>query len=161
MKKIIFLSLISMIIMSFCQNENKKTLTESQLKFIKEKYKWNSEDLLIINFVQPNKNCFYENNGNLENSIKWHQKFYSKINLNNVLNISVYSDKISARKIIDSETKFEDYDDFLLRNFFSLKKECYGVLVVNSKGEYEIQEGEYSEKQVENFIKTLKKPNAQ
>lgn len=30
-----------------------------------------------------------------------------------------------------------------------MKKECFGILVLNTKGEY-------SEKQVENFIKTLK-----
>lgn len=156
MKKILFLSLISTIIMSFSQIQNKKVITESQLKFIKEKYNWNSEGLLIINFVQPNENCFYDNNGNIENSIKWWEKFYSKIDLKKILNIYVYSDKISANKIIDSQSKFEDYDDFLLRNFFNIKKECYGILVVNSKGEYEIQEGEYSEKQVKNFIKTLK-----
>lgn len=157
MKRIILLALISSIIMSFNQIENKKVLTETQLKFIKEKYKWNSENILIINFVQSSKNCFYDNNANLDNSVKWWEKFYSKIDLNNVSNIYVYSDKISAKKIIDSEKRFEDYDDFLLTNFFNVKKECYGILVINSVGEYEIAEGEYSEKQVENFIKPLKK----
>jgi len=143
--------------MSFNQIENKKILSETQLKFIKEKYKWNSENILIINFVQSSKNCFYDNNANLDNSAKWWKKFYIKIDLSNVSNIYIYSDKISAKKVIDYETKFEDYDDFLLNNFFNIKKECYGILVINSIGEYEIEEGEYSEKQVENFIKALKK----
>lgn len=143
--------------MSFIQPENKKVITESQLKFIKEKYKWNSKGLLILNFVHSNENCFYANNGNLENSMIWWEKFYSEIDLTNILNIYVYSDKISAKKMIDNKTKFEDYDDFLLRNFFNLKKECYAILVLNSEGEYEIHEGEYSEKQIENFIKMLKK----
>lgn len=156
MKKIIFLFLISAINMSFSQVENKKVVTESQLKFVKKKYKWNSEDLLIINFAHTNENCFYDNNSNLENSINWWKKFYSKIDLTNILNIYVYSNKIAAKNMIDSQTKFEDYDDFFLKNFFNIKKECYGILVVNSKGEYKIQEGEYSERQVENFIKTLK-----
>jgi hypothetical protein len=157
MKKSFLLSLILLVSMSFNPFESQKVITPSQLKFIKEKYKWNSEGLLIINFVQPNQNCFYDTNSNLENSIKWWEKFYSKIDLTNVKNIYVYSDKISAKKIIDFQTKFEDYNDFLLRNFFNIKKECYGILVLNSKGEYEILEGEYSEKQVENFIKALKK----
>ena len=157
MKKLILLSIISIMIMSFHQIENKKSLTETQLNYIKEKYKWNSENILIINFVQSSKNCFYDNNKNLDESYKWFEKFYSKINLENVLNIYVYSDKKSAKKVINNETKFEDYEDFLLNNFFKIKKECYGLLVINSSGEYEILEGEYTEIQVENYIKNLKK----
>ena len=156
MKRIIFLVLISSIITSFNRTENKKLITESQLKFIKEKYKWNSENLLVINFVQAKKNCFYDNNSNLANSLTWSKKFYSKINLDNILNIYVYSDKKSAKTVIDSKTKFEDFDDFLLNNFFN-KRDCYGILVINSNGEYEIKEGEYLESDVERFIKALKK----
>jgi hypothetical protein len=140
--------------MSFNLKENKNVLTESQLKFIKEKYNWKSEKLLIVNFVHSNENCFYDNNSNLENSIAWWEKFYSKIDLNNILNIYTYSDKIAAKDLIDLKTKFQDYDDFFLRNFF-IKKECYGVLLINSIGEYEIHEGEYSNSQINNFIKKL------
>ena len=82
-------------------------------------------------------------------------KFYSKIDLANVRNIYVYSDKISANTIIDAQIKFEDYEDFIWTNFFKYNKECYGLLVVNSLGEYKIQRGEYSEREVEKYLKTL------
>ena len=157
MKRIILLAFFTFIIMGFTPFYTKKSLTETQLKFIKYNYKWNSEKLLIINFMHRKENCFYDNNNNLDSGINWWTKFYSKINLNKVLNIYVYSDSVSTKKIIDTKTKFEDYDDFLLTTFFNTKKECYGILVINSIGEYEIHEGEYSEKQVKGFIKTLKK----
>ena len=157
MTRILFFTFIFSILMSFTQFGNKDILTELQMKFIKEKYNWKSEEILIINFLQPKENCFYNNNENPKSSIKWWKKFYSNINLNNVSNIYVYSDKISAKNIIDSKTRFEDYNNFLLNNIFNIKKECFGVLVVNNLGEYEVVEGEYSQKQVETLIKKLKR----
>ena len=157
MKRIILLAFFTLIIMGFTPFETKKSLTQTQLKFIKDNYKWNTEKLLIINFRHKRENCFYDNTTNLEGGRNWWSKFYSKINLNKVLNIYVYSDSVSAKKIIDTKTKFEDYVDFLLATFFNTKKECYGILVINSNGEYEIHEGEYTVKQVKGFIKTLKK----
>lgn len=157
MTRIFFFASISSILMSFTQFGNKGILTELQLKFIKENYNWKSEEILIINFLQAKENCFWNNNENPNSSIKWWEKFYSNINLKNISNIYVYSDKISAKNIIDSKTRFEDYNNFLLNNFFNIKKECFGVLVINSLGEYEVAEGEYSEKQVETLIKKLKR----
>jgi hypothetical protein len=154
LKKTLFITLFFSITLSFSQTENKK-ITASQLKFIKEKYNWNTERVLIINFTQSNENCFYDNNRNLENSINWWNKFYSKIDLTNVLNIYVYSDKISATKLIDAQTKFEDYEDFIWTNFFKYNKECYGLLIINFNGEYKIERGEYSEREVEKYLKIL------
>jgi len=154
LKKTIFLTVIFSFTLGFSQNENKK-IAASQLKFIKEKYNWNTERILIINFTQSNENCFYENNRNLENSINWWNKFYSKIDLTNVRNIYVYSDKISASTLIDAQTKFEDYEDFIWTNFFKYNKECYGLLIINFNGEYKIERGEYSEREVEKYLKTL------
>jgi hypothetical protein len=157
MIRILFFAIVSSTFMSFTEFENKEILTELQLKFIKENYNWKSEEILIINFLQPRENCFWNNNEHSNSSIKWWEKFYSNINLTNISNIYVYSDKISAKKIIDSKTRFEDYNNFLLNNFFNIKKECFGVLVINSLGEYEFIEGEYTEKQVENLIENLRR----
>ena len=132
-------------------------MTELQLEFIREKYKWNSENLLLINFVHASERCFYNNNLNLENkSLVW-KEFYSKVDLYGVLNIYVYSDSIAAKYIINNHTVFQDFDNFLLNQFFNSKKECYGVLIVNSAGKYEMKEGEYAPSEIENFIKKLKK----
>lgn len=157
MKRIIYLLIISTILISFSPFKKEKKLTELQLTFIKEKYKWDMEELLIINFKQPNRNCFWKNNDHPEEGIEWWNKFYSKINLTNISSIFVYSDKVSAKVIIDSKTRFEDYDNFLLTHFFNKKKDCFGVMVINSLGEYELAEGEYTEKEVEKMIKKLKR----
>jgi hypothetical protein len=157
MKKISFLVFILLLTTSFNRFEETARIPETQLKFIKEKYKWDGEEILIINFTHKNENCFYNNNkASKEETVKWWKKYYSTIDLKNTLNIFVYSDKTSLAKMFDIPKCYEDYDDFLLKNFFNRKKECYGVLVINSIGEYRIKEGEYKEKVVSDFISDLK-----
>lgn len=156
MKQIILLFFILGNYTSFGQVQNSKIMSASQLQFIQEKFHWHSDTVLIINFHHRSEHCFYDNNAHLYASERWWNKFYKKMKETNCSSIFVYSDKVSARKLIDNVTKFEDYDDFLLQNFFNTKNECSGVLVVNSKGAYEIWEGEYYLPLVESFVRKLK-----
>lgn len=159
MKNLIAVLLIALGLMSFkspeAKNYNRK-LTESQLKFIKENYNWNGENILIINFVQPKRNCFYDNYEHMNTSVNWWAKYYAKIDLTNITNIFVYSDKFAAKEVIDSKTHFEDKENFLLKNFFLNGSECYGVLIINKMGDYQKEDGEYSQKTVERDILKLK-----
>ncbi|MBD3863079.1 MULTISPECIES: hypothetical protein [Flavobacteriaceae] len=151
MKKIILLLILAVGLLSFNRpNKNITTekLTEDQLNFIKENYKWDSEEFLFVNFRQPESSCHYDNYQNLKNSSKWWTEFYSKMELQNVRNIFVYSDKLRAKKVIDSKNHFADINNFFLNQIFSNDKTCYGILIINKKGEYQKKAGEYMQKDI-------------
>lgn len=159
MKKTILLLLISVGLLSFNKSEkntDNEKLTEAQLNFIKENYNWKSEEILIVNFKQPRRRCFYNNYQNLEKSSKWWDDYYSKMELSNVRNIFVFSNKFNARKIIDSKNNFPDIKKLFLKEFFSNDKTCMAVLVINTKGEFRKKSGEYLQKDVEELIHQLK-----
>ena len=140
-------------------NQISGKIDEEQLKFLKENYNWNDENIVVINFLQPISNCHYDAYENLSNPSKWWTNFYSKIDLTNVANRFVYSDANAARRIIDSKIYFGDVKNFILNNFFSKEPQCHGVLVINNFGFYEMLSREYSEKEVTFFIKILKNKN--
>ena len=89
-------------------------------------------------------------------SKEWWENFYSKIDLTDVANRYVYSNAKAAKKILDSKIYLDDEKDFLLKNFFSKEPFCYGVLVINNFGFYEMLSREYSEEEVTYFIEILK-----
>ncbi|MEP2238054.1 MAG: hypothetical protein ABJI22_06810 [Maribacter sp.] len=158
MKRTIILLILSVGFLSFNENHKNSTnkkLTEVELNFIKENYNWKAEGLLIVNFRQPKSSCHYDNYKNLKNSLKWWSEFYSKMDIENIRNIYVYSEGLKAKKILDSENHFPDTNDFFLNLAFSKDKTCYGVLVVNEKGEFRTKVGEYMNKDIEEFISRL------
>lgn len=78
--------------------------------------------------------------------------FYSKINLDDCLNIFVYSDINGKEKIIDNKKYFEDKDNELINNVFHLQKGCYGIMVINQNGKFISYNWHYNEKQLAEFI---------
>ena len=150
-----FLVLIYFLGFQKLSSQNKK-LSKEQLEFFKENYDWSSEKFFIINYRQPKLSCHYDNYKNMYKSRSEWKKYYSKITLENTLNIFVYSDKKRAEKIIDSKKHFSDKNYFLYLNFFSKEKTCYAVLIANSKGEYQQKNGEYSQKDIIKMIDQLK-----
>jgi hypothetical protein len=159
MKKPILLVLLAIGFLSFNKLENaylNEKLTETELKFVTENYNWNSKEFIIVNFRMPKSNCHYNNYANLKKSTEWWTKYYSKINLDNVHNIFVYSDNKKAKKIIDSKKHFADSNSFFLNKFFNQDKTCYGILVIKKNGEFQKKSGEYTEENVIELINNLK-----
>lgn len=128
-----------------------------KLNFIKNNYNWNDEKILIVNYSQPINSCHFDNNKITTESKKWWQDFYSKINTEDCRNIKVLVNGERVKNKLDNINHFDDKNDFLLTNFFSRKKSCFGVLVLNNEGYYIQYNGHYSEKQVAKFIENLKK----
>ncbi len=120
-------------------------MSEQQMSFIHNNYDWEHEKLLIINFTQPRSYCHFDNSKNSSESRRWWFNFYSKVNTANCSNIFVGK----------SESGANDKDNFLLNNFFKRKISCYGIMVINNKGQYLQYNGHYSEKQVSKFIEKL------
>jgi len=157
MKKQLMLLLLVISLFSFNKPEiqTDEKLSEEQLIFIKENYNWNSEDLIIVNFRQPQSSCHYDNYKNLKQSSDWWNDYYSKMKLNNIRNIFVYSDSNKATGIIDSKNHFSDVNNFFLENFFTEEQNCYGILVFNKNGDFQKKSGEYTQDDIVEFQNIL------
>jgi hypothetical protein len=157
MKKYLMLLLLVISFLSFNKPESQtdEKLSETQLQFIMENYHWNSEDLIIVNFRQPQSSCHYDNYQNLKQSSEWWTEYYSKMELNNVRNIFVYSDSNRATEIIDSKNHFSDINNFFLENFFARDRSCFGILVINRDGDFQKKIGEYTQEDIIELVKNL------
>tara|TARA_B100000809_G_C14914786_1_gene451205 strand:+ start:34 stop:558 length:525 start_codon:yes stop_codon:yes gene_type:complete len=127
----------------------------NELIFIKENYNWNTSRILIINFKQPLSDCHF-NNHKISNKNRWWNEFYSKIDTENCMNIHVMANGEQNFKKIDNKKIFDDKNDFLQSKFFGRRTSCFGVLVINSEGDYIQYNGHYSEKQVSKYIDNLR-----
>ncbi len=130
-------------------------ITEEQLIFFKENYKWNTQKILIINFLQPKYNCHYDAYKNIKKSKSWWTNLYKEIDLKNIANRFVFSDYSVAKKVIDSETFFLDKEEFILKHFFLNEPYCHGILVINQSGNYEQKSSEYLKEDITEFITRL------
>ncbi|MFY8065242.1 MAG: hypothetical protein ACOVNM_02000 [Flavobacterium sp.] len=154
MKKIIFILMFSFIANLNFSQEN--IIPKNQLLDLKKKYNWSNEKVLIVNYYFPRKECHYNQYDDLKKGKIWFEdNIYKKINLSNAKNIFVYSDKIKARKIIDSKTCFEDFDNYFLKNFFKIKDNCFGIIIINDEGEFSFKIGEFSSDDVILLLKNV------
>ena len=132
-------------------------IPKEELETLKQSYKWNEEKILIVNFYLPKNNCHYNQYENLKNSKQWFDdNIYKTINLSNTKNIFVYSDKLTAKKMIDNNSFFEDFENYFLTNFFNENDNCYGVIVINSSGKCAFKIGEFSTEDVIMLLKNVK-----
>ncbi len=127
-----------------------------KLNFIKKTYNWNNEKILILNYSQPINSCHFDNNKITSEGKKWWKNFYSKVNTEDCLNIKVLANGERIKNKLDNINHFDDKNDFLFTNFFSRKKSCFGILVLNNQGYYIQYNGHYSEKQVSKYVENLK-----
>jgi hypothetical protein len=129
-----------------------------QLNFIKKSYNWNNEKILIITYVQPIaiSTCNIDYKTIPESGKKWREDFYSKINTEDCLNIEIFADGEKIKSKLDNLIYFDDKDNFLYDNFFSRKKSCFGIMVLNNNGFYIQYNGHYTETQIAKFIENLK-----
>ena len=134
----------------------KYKLEANEIEFLRKNYNWQEEDILIINFRQPRNFCHYDNNKVSKKTIKWWNDFYSKINIENCLNVFVYSENSRSLKNYNQQNYFLDKEKFIFMNFFNKKRSCDGVLIINKNGDYFQHGGHYSEKQVAKLISVLK-----
>lgn len=133
-------------------------ISNEQLTFIKKTYNWNTENILIINYVQPIEisPCKIDYKSIPESGKEWRKDFYSKINTEGCLNIQVFASGELLKSKLDNIIYFDDKNDFLYESYFSRKKSCFGILVVNNNGYYIQYNGHTSERQVAQFIELLK-----
>ena len=156
MKKTIFLLFI--IFFSNSIHSQSKIISSEKIFFLKEKYKWENDEILLINFFFPQENCFYNQYENLHKSLDWFENnIYSKIDLNQIKKINVFTDKFIAKNIIDNSTSFEDFNDFFKNDLLKDFQNCHAIIAINKKGYFEFKVGEYSEKDVKTIITKLKK----
>ena len=132
-------------------------LTKNEINFLEVTYNWKSDKVLILNISMPKARCHYDNYKDLSSSKKWWTKFYEKVNLKNAENRFIYSDYENAKSIIDNKTYFLDIDNYILKEFFSNDKVCFGVVVIDKSGNFKYKAGEYSEFEVDNFVDELLK----
>jgi hypothetical protein len=157
MKKILFLFITLNSFLSFSQEDSliKKQFNETELEFIKKTYKWKKEEILIICFTQPSKNCHYDNNKNIKKYESRWEDFYKGFDLKNKKKIYIYSDKEASKKIIDNKKQFNDNEDFFYNKLFKNDNYCHGVVVINKEGKYNFKSGEYMPKEIQSLIDSL------
>jgi hypothetical protein len=134
-------------------------ISDEQLTFIKKAYNWNDEKILIIDYVQPIEisPCELDYKSIPNSGKKWRKDFYSKINIEGCLNIQVFgSGEIIKESKLDNITYFDDKNDFFYKNYFSRKKSCFGILVINNDGYYIQHNGHTSARQVAKYIEKIK-----
>lgn len=154
MKKI-FILFILLLIGNFTFSQD-NVIPKEELATLKQSYKWNEEKILIVNFYLPKNKCHYNQYENLKNGSQWFDNnIYKTINLSNTKNIFVYSDKLAAKKIIDNNRFFEDFENYFLNNFFNPNDNCYGVIAINSDGRYSFKSGEFSTDDVTLLLKNV------
>ena len=157
MKRLITLFLIVITFSSFINNVPNTysgRLTKTQLEFIKDNYPWKDGNFIIINYRQPRKSCHYNNYYKIT-STTWFDDFYSKLKMQNISNVFIYADSNRAKKVIDSKKYFGDKKKFLFKNFFSKDKSCYGLMIINEKGDYQQKNGEYLQSDIITFVNKL------
>lgn len=126
-------------------------LSPDELKFTKLQFDWDSEDILIVNYTQLRTDCHFDNHTHKINSGKWWRKFYSETDISNSLVVFLCSEKHEGIKGL-----YVDRTNFFLKHFFSRKKSCFAVLIINKNGDYLQFNGHYSEEQVSNYTQYLK-----
>lgn len=134
-----------------------KTLPKDQLKTIKETYNWTKEQILIINFKGLKDECVFSIYDGLQATQDWFENsVYPNVDLTDCRNIYVYADKLYAKPILDFEKHYDDVGHYFLKHFFNTKGTCYGVMIINKKGEYLVESGEYNQYTINNMIQRLK-----
>lgn len=115
-------------------------LDSVQIQFLKQNYNWKSEKNLIINFKESESNCkragYIIGTSGSKKEQKTQTAFYSKINLDNCLNIFIYSEIKGIERFIDNKTYFKDIDNELLNSFFRNETVCYGKVILNQNGKF-------------------------
>ncbi|MCB0472270.1 MAG: hypothetical protein KDC56_04320, partial [Flavobacteriaceae bacterium] len=129
------------------------------LEFIRNAYNWNTEKILIIRYLQPISisPCKFNYDYIPDSGKEWREAFFENINTEDCKNIEVLANGEKA-KSLDNVVYFDDKNDFLFDKFFSRKKSCFGVMVINNKGYYIQHNGHYSAEQVGKYIENLRKP---
>lgn len=167
MKKVL-IGLVVLLLYNCSTTKNKKDkpifydyadkISTEQLTYIKNTYNWNDENILIIDYIQPIEisPCKLDYKFIPESGKEFRKKFYSKINTEGCLTIQVFASGELIKSKLDNITYFDDKDDFLYENYFSRKKSCFGILVINNDGYYIQYNGHNSERQVAKFIENLR-----
>lgn len=133
-------------------------LDATQLQFFKQNYNWKDQKNLIINFKESESDCRLagykwgtEPKQFKKNKQDW-DDMYSRINLEHVLNIFVYSETEKIKKYIDNETYYKDINEELLNNVIYNERGCYGIIVINENGKFISYNSHYDDRHVRTYI---------
>lgn len=116
------------------------------------------DNSFLINYKQPEADCFYNHYAsNKDCDISFFEdNIYNNIALNEKTLKFYFQHKIlPVKKSNDCETKF-DADEYLYKRFFEKSNLCYGLILINSKGEFISYMGEYIYGDVQKFLNQLK-----
>jgi hypothetical protein len=141
----------------YMRGSSNGVLDSEQIQFLKQNYNWKSEKNLIINFKESESNCksavYILGTDGFKKEQKIQTAFYSKINLDNYLNIFIYSEIKGIERFIDNKTYFNDINNELLNSIFHNKTVCYGKVILNQNGKFVSFSGpHFSKKRLEAYL---------
>jgi len=137
-----------------------KKVELSKVDYIRKNFAWGDKEYLVVNFVQPEKKCHYNQYSENNINIYWPKglkAFCKSVDGENIYHIKVYSDFYKVLNLIDSKKSFVDKNNFFYNNFFNNYSSCYALLVLRKDGNYKTHIGEYSKEYVFKFIEELDK----
>lgn len=111
----------------------------------------------LINYKQPVSDCLHKNYAGSDCDNSWLEKnVYNKISLNeSIIKMYFQHKKVKNKRNKKCEVK-EDIGHYLYDTFFKKNELCYGLIVVNSEGEFRAFTGEYSDNSILNLLHQLK-----
>lgn len=170
MKKVLFLLMILVTISSQSQTDKVLKikpgsqvafgyLTKEQFVVFKDfvlktcNYKFSDESTYLINYRQPQSDCHYNQYENNTCDISWFEKnVFNKIEMPESMIKFYFQHKPIYQKGCASKT---DLNEYLYTTFFEKNNLCYGLIVINEKGEFRVLTGEYESDDINKFIKLL------
>ncbi|TGD58350.1 hypothetical protein [Flavobacterium humi] len=111
----------------------------------------------IINYKQPVGDCFYDQYRMDDCDHLWYEEnIYSLLPFDeSVLNLYFQHKEIKNKNAKECLTHY-DTDNYLYSHFFEKSDLCWGLIIVNNKGEFRVLMGEYLKKDVLQLMKQLK-----
>ncbi|MBT8245328.1 MAG: hypothetical protein HKP48_09885 [Winogradskyella sp.] len=156
MKRILVLSYL--FISFICHSQQggiigKGQIDINKIEFFRKNYQWNKEYFFVVSFRQPKSRCYYDNFRNLGKTESAILKFGESVEEKSIRNIFVSSDEKRVKSYLDFKTTYSDVENLVLNTFFEKVESCFGLVVINRKGQYMSLAGEYVTKDIDNFIR--------
>ncbi len=139
------------------------TLSVEDMALLREKFEWNLEDVLLINYTLPEENCKItfpkpeDPKARFKRARNWWDSFYSNTQTYDARIVHVEASERYARAFGQySNQYYPDPDAYLLKNIFRNARGCEAVLAVNKAGQFYQQNETYSREQVAFYVAKLK-----
>ena len=138
-------------------------LSVENIDVLREKFDWNTEDVLVINYTLPEENCkiTFPKPENPKDRFKrarnWWDSFYSNTQTYDAKIVHIEASERYARAFSQYSNQYHwDENGYLLNNVFRNARGCEAVLAVNKAGQFYQQNETYSQEQVAFYVAKLK-----